>query len=281
MLLIYKFVRIFPVKNCIFTTTYCKIYSQKLFQNKSFLKLYTNSRQLHFTHKNFSEPFNVPTKKKKAKSVWIHWKGVAIVAVMCSTILAGMLTIRFHKEEEIEKKSKGGYGKPALGGPFDLIDFNEVPRKSEDFYGTWLLLYFGFVNCPDICPEELDKLCTVAKNLESDASLPKVQPIFISVDIRRDTPKLIKKYCAEFSPNLLGMTGLFDKVHEVAHAYRMYISEGPVDKFGDYLVDHSVFIFLVGPKGEFIEYFKRDQNADWVTAKVKAFMKEYGSEEKD
>jgi len=221
----------------------------------------------------------LPKSTPVSRGVWITWKNLTVLAVTCSAILAGVVYVRLDKEEKIEQNRQGSIGTPDLGGPFDLIDHDGNKKTSEDFLGQWLLMYFGFVNCPDICPEELEKLATVTANIDADKSLPVVQPLFISVDWRRDKPAIIKKYCSEFSPRLLGLTGNAFQLQDVTRAYRMYYSEGPVDMQGDYLVDHSIFIFLIGPDGEFIEYFKRDMNADWVTAKVKKFMREYSPAE--
>ena len=110
-----------------------------------------------------------------------------------------------------EKEKTRSLGKAALGGPFSLIDHNGERKTNQDFDGQWLLLYFGFTFCPDICPDELHKMATVINNLgkklaiwsltiftypptDATPGLPKVQPLFITVDPDRDTPQVIKDY---------------------------------------------------------------------------------------
>ena len=88
------------------------------------------------------------------------------------------------------------YGTPKLGGDFSLIDHNGKPCSNKDLLGKWLLIYFGFTNCPDVCPEELEKMLTAIDIVNRKKNLPNVQPVFISIDPDRDDPAAIKEYLA-------------------------------------------------------------------------------------
>ncbi|KAI8870188.1 SCO1 protein [Ramicandelaber brevisporus] len=155
-------------------------------------------------------------------------------------------------------------GRPKIGGPFELIDHNGKTVTDADFKGRFKFIYFGFTHCPDICPEELDKLTEVYEGLLKDPEIGNViTPIFISCDPNRDTPEQVREYLVDFHPDLVGLTGTFEQVARAAKAYRVYFSRPPKVAPGeDYLVDHSIFIYLMAPDGSFMETFGRDKTAE-------------------
>lgn len=109
-----------------------------------------------------------------------------------------------------------------------------------------LQVYFGFTHCPDICPEELDKMAQMI-DLVKDSCGNVLRPIFITCDPARDTPAVTKEYLKEFHADLVGLTGTWEQVKAVCKAYRVYFSTPPDVKPGqDYLVDHSIYFYLMG-----------------------------------
>ncbi|NXT30558.1 SCO2 protein, partial [Syrrhaptes paradoxus] len=164
----------------------------------------------------------------------------------------------------------------ALGrGEFRLLDHTGRRRRMADFHGQWVLLYFGFTRCPDICPEELEKLCGAVGRLERDPALPPVQPLFVTLDPRRDDAAAMARYIRDFHPRLLGLTGSPEEVEAAAHAYRVYSHAGPPDEAGDYVVDHSIAIYLLGPDGLLLDYYGRSKTEEQIVQSVRQHMQTY------
>lgn len=162
-------------------------------------------------------------------------------------------------------------GKPRVGGPFSLTDHNGRAVTEADFKGKYLLVYFGFTRCPDICPEELDKMALILKEVNKSGQV--VQPVFITCDPARDGPKELKEYLAEFDESILGLTGSYDDVKQVCKAYRVYFSTPKEVKPGeDYLVDHSIFFYLMDPQGQFVDAFGRNFTAEQVVLRMREYI---------
>ncbi|SCU98148.1 LAMI_0F13256g1_1 [Lachancea mirantina] len=203
------------------------------------------------------------------------WKAAALLV-----LVGGSLFYFFDKEKrrlQIEKEAEAnrGYGKPLVGGPFKLIDQDGNEFTEKNLLGKFSILYFGFTHCPDICPDELDKLGVWLDKLEKRGIRP--QSIFITCDPARDQPQVIKEYLSEFHPSLIGLTGDYDEIKNACKQYRVYFSTPPTLQPGqDYLVDHSIFFYLMDPEGKFIDALGRqyDENtgADKIEEHVKAYV---------
>lgn len=159
--------------------------------------------------------------------------------------------------------------------------------------GKWSFVYFGFANCPDICPGELDKLGVSLKSLGSSSNPCDItcvltmftaesehgqvfEPVFISVDPARDSIAQMKKYLADFHPRIVGLTGDYASTKSVCKAYRVYFSTPPnADPKGDYLVDHSIYIYFMDPDGKFVEAFGQSSTAEDVVERVKKEIREW------
>uniref|UniRef100_A0A8C2WZW6 Synthesis of cytochrome C oxidase 1 n=1 Tax=Cyclopterus lumpus TaxID=8103 RepID=A0A8C2WZW6_CYCLU len=212
--------------------------------------------------------------KKKKKSGPVTWKSLAITFGIGGALLGGMKYLKKEKEEKIEKERTKSIGRPALGGPFSLVDHNNKPAKSEDFLGRWVLIYFGFTHCPDICPEEVEKMIEVVDEIDKIKSLPNLTPLLITIDPDRDTVEAMAAY-VKVLPKLIGLTGPTPQIEQVSRAFRVYYSQGPKDEDNDYIVDHTIIMYLVGPDGEFAEYFGQNKRSAEISGSIAAHMRKY------
>jgi len=175
-------------------------------------------------------------------------------------------------------------GKPAgdaplagakIGGGFTLTDQNGARVSDAQFAGKYRLIYFGYSFCPDICPTTLQKTIAGLKTFEQAAPerAAKVQPIFITVDPKRDTPAVLKSYVAAFSPRLIGLTGSEAEIAAVAKEYAVYYKTQKAEGASEYLVDHSSVPMLFGPGGEPIAILAVDKGPDAVARDLETWVK--------
>ncbi|TBU43980.1 SCO1 protein, partial [Dichomitus squalens] len=173
------------------------------------------------------------------------------------------------QEQRRKEREDQAVGRPQVGGPFTLTTHKGETFTEKDLVGKWSLIYFGFTNCPDICPEELDKMSAAVDTLDKEYG-PIVQPIFISVDPARDTVSQVARYVSEFHPRLIGLTGDYPTLKATCKAYRVYFSTPPNAKAtDDYLVDHSIFFYFMDPNGQFVDAFGKASTVSDVVERVK------------
>lgn len=168
-------------------------------------------------------------------------------------------------------------GKPNIGGPFTLVDHTGRTVTDKDFRGKYLLVFFGYTYCPDVCPTNLTAMTQALELIGEDAE--KVQPLFVTVDALRDTPEQMAMYVEHFHKSLLGLTGSAEQLKTVADAYRIYsakIQEDPNDP-EDYLMDHSAITYLMGPDGKYRTFFRQNLDSDLIALRLKDALKENGN----
>jgi protein SCO1/2 len=165
----------------------------------------------------------------------------------------------------------GGAGGLGIGGPFTLQSGSGQQVTDKDFRGKYMLVYFGYTFCPDVCPTTLNAVADALDKLGPAAS--RIQPLFITVDPKRDTPEVVKQYAAAFGPRIEGLTGTPEEIAAVAKEYRVYYAEhrtGPGPN--DYSMDHSSVLYLMSPTGGFIAPVRADQSGDEIAANLRKLM---------
>jgi len=156
----------------------------------------------------------------------------------------------------------------AIGGPFHLTDDKGRAVTDAGYRGRWVLVFFGYTNCPDECPLTLQKMAVALNKLGPLAD--KIAPLFITVDPARDTPARLASYLANFDPRIIGLTGSDTQIAEAAKAYRVYYAPAQHEESGADLVSHSTFLYLMDPAAAFSELLPSDVDADKLAAALRA-----------
>jgi protein SCO1/2 len=128
-----------------------------------------------------------------------------------------------------------------------------------------MLVYFGYTYCPDVCPTELQAMSDALDRLGAKGDA--VQPIFITTDPERDTQEQLRLYVESFHPRLLGLTGSLEQVRAAARAYKVYFAKRPQSD-GEYLVDHSSFVFLMSRDGKYVMHFNPATTPEQMAAAI-------------
>ena len=161
-----------------------------------------------------------------------------------------------------------------FGGSFSLTDQYGMRRTEMDFRGKYMLIFFGYTYCPDVCPTTLAVEKEALDKLGARAS--RIVPIFITVDPKRDTPDKLKSYLSSFNPNqpstrpnFVGLTGTDEEIAKAAKAYRVFYRahlDGFMAGAAGYSIDHTGDVYLMDPEGKFVAYYSQGILADELAA---------------
>ena len=202
----------------------------------------------------------IDTQRQPSSGRRVPWVAIAIAALLGLGIgsLAWYLT---------PAGERAVAGDATIGGPFDLVAPDGRRVTDADFADRIMVVYFGYTYCPDICPLGLQTITAAIDQLEPNERAA-VVPVFISIDPARDTPEAMGEYAGLFGDDLVALTGTQAEIDEVARAYRVYHAKVPAES-GDgdaYLMDHSAFMYVMGPDGEYLSHFGPKATADEVAA---------------
>ena len=162
----------------------------------------------------------------------------------------------------------GDGGQTGIGGPFTLTDHTGKQVTDSDFRGRYMLVYFGYTFCPEICPTELQDVSEALELLGKDAD--KIAPIFISVDPDRDTVEQMAGYVPLFHKKLIGLTGTKEQIAAVAKAYRVYYARQ--GDGAEYEMDHSSIIYFMDPDGQYAAHFAYGVEPEKIAQKISDVM---------
>ena len=151
----------------------------------------------------------------------------------------------------------------SFGRDFKLSDHNGDIRSLTDFKGKVIVLFFGYTNCPDICPGIMGKLAGTIKKLGNDSN--HVQVLFISVDPEHDTPALLKQYVSTFNPTFLGLSGDLQTTRNIAKEFKTVFQKQSGTTQDSYIMEHSTGVYIFDPKGKLRLYVNSGTNMDIIS----------------
>ena len=151
-----------------------------------------------------------------------------------------------------------------------LKDVNGQQRSLKDFSGKVVAVFFGYTQCPDVCPTTLQEFVEVKQALGGDGS--KLQPVFISLDPERDTPQVLKAYLANFDESFVGLTGTPEELAAVAKDFKIFFKKVPGKTEGTYTLDHSAGTYLFDTQGRLRVYERYGAGPQLLAQDVKALL---------
>lgn len=205
---------------------------------------------------------------------------ILLIIVAVVALVAGLLLWKFVLKSEVAMPAEVERiyipnGRPVVG--LDLVDGDGMPFTEQRLKDKWSFLFFGFTNCPDVCPTTMLVLKSVWNRLpEAAKQSPEPQMIFVSVDPDRDKPELLKAYTEFYHPDFVGITGKHDKLDILTVQVGALYGYEDGDKEGEYTVNHSGQIVLIDPQGHFRGVFSTPHLVDEI---VKGFsaLRDYHS----
>ena len=210
-----------------------------------------------------------PSKRAGAHHRRRRSNGPVLALALVAIAAVGILAIRQYTgmSESIAAETSASENTLNIGGPFTLVDQDGQTVTEANYSGRWLLVYFGYTYCPDVCPTSLTRNVDAIELLGDKGDL--VTPVLISIDPQRDTPDKLKQYVGLFHPRMVGLTGTPEQIAAVAKEYRVFYMRSPGDTPDSYVVDHSSLTYLVGPDGKVAQFFSHSATPEEIANRLK------------
>ncbi len=201
-------------------------------------------------------------------------RSLIVIVILFAAVASFWLGMKPESPSEPEAPvTKHHSGEAAIGGAFTLVNTSGETVTQDALLGKFSLVFFGFTHCPDICPTGLSTMSD-AMNALPEALSAVLTPVFITVDPARDTPERMAEYVANFHPSMLALTGSDEAVKQAVAAYKVYAAKGEEEASGHYLMDHSGFLYLMGPDGTYRKHFTYNQPLEELVAAITAEMQQ-------
>lgn len=188
---------------------------------------------------------------------------IAVLSVLFAGLSVAFVATRDHRQLPAPS---------AIGGPFSLTAADGRTITDQTYAGKWELIYFGYTFCPDACPTALSDISAALAAIGSSSA--QFQPLFITVDPKRDTQVVLAEYLKSFDPRLVGLTGPLNATQAAAAAYHVYVNvQG--DGAASGLIDHSAYVYVMDPEGRFVDVIDGSTPGKEFAGKLRTMMDQY------
>jgi cytochrome oxidase Cu insertion factor (SCO1/SenC/PrrC family) len=202
------------------------------------------------------------------------WRAPALFALIAIVGIAAAIYVFREPQPPTERRAQAARlmndlmsGKVPVGGPFKLMSHDGKATRLADFRGKPVLLYFGFLSCPDVCPTDLQSIAQAVRALEAGGEV--VQPLFVTLDPQRDARAAIGAYATSFHPRFVALTGSEAEVRRVTTDYKVFFEKVPLPGGNGYTIDHAAFTFLLDREGRYVGILPPGTPAERIVAIVR------------
>ena len=192
---------------------------------------------------------------------------IRILLSLVLLIIAAIVWMQYLNSDDTPSAAENS--RALIGGEFSLTNHQGLPVTDQDFLGKYMIVYFGYTYCPDVCPMDL-QIMADAIRLLSPEELDQLNPVFVSIDPERDTVDVMAEYVNYFHDDMIGLTGTLDQVDKIKKAYRVYAAKA--DDSEDYLVDHTSYTYFMGKDGTLLKHFNHGEDPEIMAATMSSLM---------
>ena len=214
-------------------------------------------------------------KRLNTSGLYVNWYS-RLRAIIFSSLLAGFSVFALSACDQITTSKPTFNSTDITGGDFAktfaLTDHNNQARTLQDFRGKAVIVFFGFLNCPDICPTAMADWANVLNKLGPDAA-KNVQVLFVTVDPERDQPEALKNYVTAFNPSYLGLWGDAVSTAATAKAFKVIYAKVRGEKEGSYNMDHTAASYVFDANGNMRLYVRHAQGIDLLVSDIQNVLK--------
>ncbi len=182
-------------------------------------------------------------------------------------IIAIIVWIQFLNKENAPTAAENS--RALIGGEFSLTNHKGVVVTDKDFLGKYMIVYFGYTFCPDVCPMDLQIMADAIRLLPPE-KLEQVNPVFVTIDPERDTVDVMAEYIRYFHDDMIGLTGTSEQIDAIKKAYRVYAAKA--DDSADYLVDHTSYTYFMDKEGNLLKHFNHGEEPEAMANTISSLI---------